>query len=74
MSRGSRCPPLSAIEPLKPNLLLDVNDVAAALRTSPSTVFRMARYGRLPKPVHLGAGMTRWKSNDVLDWYAQLGT
>jgi predicted DNA-binding transcriptional regulator AlpA len=72
MPRTTRCPPLANIEPLKPNVLLDVNDVAAALRTSPSTVFRMARYGRLPKPVHLGAGMTRWKSNDVLLWFANL--
>jgi predicted DNA-binding transcriptional regulator AlpA len=58
---------------LKSGALLTVYDMAAIVKASTSTVWRMARDGRLPAPVHLGPGMTRWLPADVHDWYAKLG-
>ena len=55
--------------PPKGAALLDVNDMAALLRCSPSTVRRLADAGRLPPPVKLGA-LLRWPSGVVNDWFA----
>jgi predicted DNA-binding transcriptional regulator AlpA len=47
--------------------LLDVQDVANALRCSAKHVFRLARRGGMPAPVRIG-GCARWRQQDLHDW------
>lgn len=56
--------------PPPPATFLDVYEVARRLSVSPSTVFRMVRRGDLFPPVHFGPGMTRWRTDDWMVWYA----
>ena len=52
-----------------PAALLDVQAVAALLRCSPRTVYRLADSGKLPRPLKLGA-LVRWRRDEVLQWIA----
>jgi excisionase family DNA binding protein len=51
-------------------LLLDVKAVAALLDCSPRTVYRLADWGKMPRPLKLGA-MVRWKRADLEAWVAE---
>ncbi len=50
-------------------VMLNVNDLAALLRVSVRTVWRLRSAGRLPKPVEIG-GSIRWNEDTVRDWIA----
>lgn len=42
--------------------------VASRYDTSRNTVWRWTREGKLPKPVRLSNGTTRWKLSDLERW------
>ncbi|MHB1351986.1 MAG: helix-turn-helix transcriptional regulator [Thiobacillus sp.] len=48
------------------------NTLAAMLETTPSTIWRWSKKGRLPKPYRLGEGTTRWKIEEVNEALAKL--
>ena len=48
------------------------NTLATALETTPSTIWRWSKSGRLPKPVKLGEGTTRWNMAEVHKALAKL--
>lgn len=51
--------------------LLDVEDVAAAVRRSRSWVLAEVREGRFPKPLRLTGRCTRWTSAAIREYIAQ---
>lgn len=67
-------PPRSRRPPPQPlfaqvGVLLTVHQVEALLGVSKATVYRMVARGEFPRPIHISAGTTRWKSEDYLLWY-----
>lgn len=46
--------------------------LAGAFETSPCTIWRWAKSGRLPRPVKLGTGTTRWNVTEVRAALAKL--
>lgn len=46
-------------------LYYKANTIARRLDVHPSTVWRWAEQGRIPKPIKLSAGVTRWRAADV---------
>ena len=50
--------------------LLDVQDVAALLKVSPRTVYRLADSGKMPRPYKLGS-LVRWRRTAVDAWIAE---
>jgi mRNA interferase RelE/StbE len=50
--------------------LLSVRDVAARLRVSTRQVWKLASWGRLPKPVRLGRSV-RWRESDIRRFVAR---
>lgn len=51
---------------------VSANTLADLLETTPSTIWRWSKNGRLPKPVKLGEGTTRWKIEEVNEALAKL--
>lgn len=51
---------------------VSANTLAMALETTPSTIWRWTKSGRLPKPVKLGEGTTRWNMAEVHKALAKL--
>jgi len=51
---------------------VSANTLAAWLETTPSTIWRWAKSGRLPKPVKLGEATTRWDMREVHKALAKL--
>jgi len=51
-------------------VLLTVDEVAAILKCSPRTVYRLADAGRIPPPYRLG-GLVRWRADIVKAWIGQ---
>ena len=49
--------------------LLDVNDLAAILKCSSRTVYRLADSGAIPAPRRLG-GLRRWTRTAIDSWLA----
>lgn len=47
---------------------LRVSDVAEKLQVSVATVWSWSKEGKFPKPIKLGAGVTRWSEQDINDW------
>lgn len=45
-------------------ILLTATEVAEILKVHTSTVFRWARTGEMPKPLHIKRS-TRWKKSDI---------
>lgn len=54
------------------NVLLNSRDVAAALRISQRTVWKLVANGTLPKPCRL-MGSTRWLKSDIETFIKALG-
>ena len=46
--------------------------VAALMQSSRQTIWRWSREGRLPKPVKLGANLTRWQVGPLREALAKL--
>jgi predicted DNA-binding transcriptional regulator AlpA len=53
-------------------LLVTADDIAAALRISRRTVFRLRTHDDFPPPVELGRHVVRWRWADVCDYLARL--
>ena len=56
--------------PVAANALLTVDDMAALLRCSPRTVYRLSERGRIPRPCRLGS-LLRWTRVQVDEWVAR---
>lgn len=50
-------------------VLLKVEEVAELFQVHTSTVFRWARTGEMPKPLHIKRS-TRWRKSDIDDFLA----
>lgn len=48
--------------------LLRLNEVCELLGTSTSTVWRWVKEDRLPRPIRLSSGSTRWSSSELDRW------
>lgn len=59
-----------AMEDRRPACMLTVKEVAAILKCSPRTVYRLADAGKMPPPCRLGA-MVRWPCAVVESWISQ---
>ena len=55
----------------RPPILINVHETARLLSVSDRTVWKMARAGRFPKPLHVGAS-ARWRTADVEAFVHQL--
>ncbi|MGE0071413.1 MAG: helix-turn-helix transcriptional regulator [Thiomonas sp.] len=64
---------LSNFDSLPDSAMVDVKTVAGVLGRSPSSVWRDARLGTLPRPVKIGAACTRWKVGAIRQHLAALG-
>lgn len=53
-------------------LLVTADDIAAALRVSWRTVFRLRDHEDFPTPVELGRHIVRWRWVDVCEYLARL--
>ena len=53
--------------PGEASVMLTVDDLAAMLRCSSRSVYRLTDAGRLPRPVKLG-GLVRWRREAVENW------
>lgn len=53
-------------------VFVSARTLAAALETSTCTIWRWSKSGRLPKPVKLGQGTTRWNMEEVHKALAKL--
>lgn len=51
-------------------LLIDAARLARTLCVSSSTVWRMDAAGKLPRPLRLSGGTTRWRTDDIRRWVA----
>ena len=50
---------------------LSDKEVAARYSISRATVWRWVNEGHFPKPIKLGANVTRWKESDLSQWEAK---
>lgn len=50
------------------NQFITLQDVMSRIRCSKSTVYRLVRQGRFPKPAKLGLRANRWSEHEVLFW------
>jgi prophage regulatory protein len=57
-------------DPLKAGANLRVSTLAPRLGMSKSTIWRLVRQGKFPKPLKLSDKITAWKADDVLAWLA----
>lgn len=48
-------------------ILITADDLAAMLKVSTRTLWRLLAKGELPEPVRIG-GSTRWRLDDVQQW------
>ena len=46
-------------------------DLAERYGVSRNTIWRWAKEGRLPSPVKLGPGVTRWRLADIEQWESE---
>jgi len=59
-----------AVEDRRPASMLTVEEVAAILRCSPRTVYRLIDAGKVPAPCRLGA-LVRWPTSVVESWISE---
>ena len=52
--------------------LLKAREVWEMLGISKATLYRLIRKGRFPRPVKLGAGTSRWPSQEIENYIAAL--
>lgn len=50
--------------------MIDAPELAAILKCSPRTVYRLVDAGRMPPPVRLG-GLIRWNQAVINEWIAK---
>lgn len=56
---------IKLFDSLPDSALASAKIIAALFDISENTVWRMARDGRLAKPVYLSSGTTRWRVGDI---------
>lgn len=52
--------------------LLTGKQIGALFGLSRTSLFRMARDGRFPRPCDIGNGKIRWREDEVRDWLSKL--
>lgn len=62
---ASISPALADFDRLPDSALIDVATVARVMSYSRNHVWRLARSGKLPKPIKLGPNSTRWKVSEI---------
>jgi len=65
-SKASKTP--TTHDPLKAGANLRVSTLAPRLGMSKSTIWRLVREGKFPKPIKLSDKVTVWKADAVLAW------
>lgn len=50
--------------------MLTDKEVASTLKLSRSSVWRLAKLGKLPQPVKVGLNAARWKKSELKTWMA----
>lgn len=60
--------PSTTIDPLKAGSNLRVSALAPRLGLSKSTIWRLVRENKFPRPIKLSDKVTVWKADDVLAW------
>lgn len=65
--------PLSNWDSLPDSAMVDVKTVAGVLGRSPSSIWRDARLGTLPRPIKVGPACTRWNVGAIRRHLAALG-
>lgn len=63
---------LTAFDALPDSAMVDVKTVAGVLGRSPSSIWRDARCGRLPRPFRIGPACTRWNVGAIRRHLANL--
>jgi predicted DNA-binding transcriptional regulator AlpA len=53
--------------------IVTADDVAAMLRVSRRSVYRLRARGDIPAPVEVSPGIVRWRMTDIRDYIARLG-
>ncbi|MBT9098771.1 AlpA family phage regulatory protein [Methylovulum psychrotolerans] len=67
----SKTKPTSATQdPLKSGANLRVSTLAPRLGMSKSTIWRLVREGKFPKPIKLSDKVTVWKADSIIEWLA----
>ena len=51
-------------------LLLDAKALAVLMSTSSTTIWRWDASGKLPRPLRISRGTTRWRRNEIEQWIA----
>ena len=52
--------------------LLRVKDVASIMKLSPVSIWRLAKEGKIPKPVKIGDSSSRWKHSEIKAFLEQV--
>ena len=60
-----KLPSTPAAPPLQ-SIWVSANSLATRLETTPSTIWRWAKSGRIPAPTKIGPGTTRWRLDEVM--------
>ncbi|MGY8985511.1 MAG: helix-turn-helix transcriptional regulator [Sphingomonadales bacterium] len=56
---------IAAFGGLPDSALLSINEISALASRSNASIWRDVKAGRLPKPLKIGAGSSRWLVGDV---------
>ncbi|TAL52089.1 MAG: AlpA family phage regulatory protein [Methylovulum sp.] len=68
MKNNYTSPAPTTQDPLKAGSNLRVSALATRLGMSKSTIWRLVREGKFPKPTKLSEKITVWSSDSVLAW------
>lgn len=50
--------------------LIDAREVANLVGCHVSSVWRLDKAGKMPKPIRISGGLVRWRSEDIREWIA----
>ena len=48
--------------------LMNIKEVAAMVRISIPTIYRLVKLKQFPAPIRVGAAAMRWKTEEMRDW------
>lgn len=72
MTRHNASPSPASVPPPTECELLTPDDVAAMLKVSKRTVFRLRAGGLLPQPLQLSTNLIRWRTADIHRYIVEL--
>lgn len=55
-------------------LMVDVKQAAAMCNIGVSTVWKLVKNGKFPKPIAFTPKCVRWKRSDIVEWVKTLST